>query len=103
MYRIELVKNGVKINGKPYQIGDYIKATDKGKIKFVGKIKFGVYLDSEGYVDDQHIGFIVEDIDNPIRYTLIDLINTGWKLSIAKDKPKVKVKLIRGKVIYEEE
>ena len=61
-------------------------------------------LIKEGYIDDQHLGFVVEDIDIPHmrRYTLIDLINTGWNLHITKTKPKVKVKLIKGKTIYKE-
>jgi len=104
MYELKLINDGVRVNGKDYKVGHYIKAVnDKGKIKFVGRIQFRAYLDGEGYIDDQHLGFVVEDIDIPHmrRYTLIDLVNTGWKLHITKTRPKVKVKLVKGKTIYE--
>ena len=105
MYEIKLIDDGVRINGKNYRVGDYIKAVDdKGKIKFAGRIQFKIYLDGEGYIDSEHLGFIVEDVDIPHmrRYTLIDLINTGWKLHITKTRPRIKAKLVKGKTIYED-
>ena len=80
MKKIRLIENGVKIDGQVFKIGDLVKAVDKdGKVQFVGEVKFGIYSDGEGYLDNCHLGFYVENTEFPlVRRTLIDLVD-GWK------------------------
>jgi len=84
MRNIRLIENGVKIDEQVFKIGDLVKAVDKnGKIQFEGRVEFGIYLDGEGCYDNNHLGFFVKHIDFPEdRYTLIDLVNAGWKVKI---------------------
>ncbi|MHC1635742.1 MAG: hypothetical protein ACXQTS_03840 [Candidatus Methanospirareceae archaeon] len=81
MRKIRLLKNGVKIDGQVFKIGDLVKAVDKdGEVQFEGEVKFGMYSDGEGYADYYHLGFFVADPLFPLhRYTLIDLVDK-WKI-----------------------
>ena len=48
MRKIRLLKNGIKIDGQAFKIGDLVKAVDKdGKVQFEGEVEFGVYSDGE--------------------------------------------------------
>jgi len=77
---IRLIKDGVKIDEQVFKIGDLVKAVDKdGKVRFEGRVKFGMYSDGEGYLDNCHLGFYVENTEFPLkRQTLIDLVD-GWR------------------------
>ena len=80
MKKIRLIENGVKIDEQVFKIGDLVKAVDKdGRVQFEGEVKFGIYSDGEGYLDNCHLGFYVENIEFPlVRRTLIDLVD-GWR------------------------
>ena len=82
MHAIKLRKDGVEIDGRVYKIGDVLRATnEKGKIIHEGVVRFKKYDDGEGYADYCHLGFVVEDPGcSVVRYTLIDLVESGWKI-----------------------
>jgi len=82
MHIIKLRRDGVEIDGKVYKIGDVLRAkNDDGRIAYRGVVRFKRYSDGEGYADNYHLGFVVEDPDCPYsRYTLIDFIDEGWKI-----------------------
>ena len=80
MRNIRLIENGVKIGEQVFKIGDLVKAVNKdGKVQFERKVEFGMYSDGEGYLDNCHLGFYVENTEFPLeRRTLIDLVD-GWR------------------------
>lgn len=82
MHTIKLREDGVEIDRRIFRIGDILRATNKkGKIIHEGVVRFRKYSDGEGYADDYHLGFIVEDPECPaVRYTLIDFVESGWKI-----------------------
>lgn len=71
------------INGIVFKNGDKVKLNhsffNKKKMKMENKIidgviKFKVYMDAEMYIDDYHLGLVVE-IDGGNEKTLLDLFN----------------------------
>jgi len=90
--KIELRKDGVKIGGRVFRVGDILEVIDRrrGDLWFKGVVRFGKYIDvGDGRWDKCHLGFVVEDTEYPSlpdRYTLIDVVeNRRWKVRKVKE------------------
>jgi len=84
-HRIKLIENGVEIDGVRYYDGMEVKIRDSAvnhnskKSDVNGVVKFKVYEDGECYIDEYHIGWVVEYESDGKRMerTLIDAIESG--------------------------
>jgi len=88
MRKIRLIENGVKIDGQTFKIGEIIEARGENeKLRFMGRVQFGIYSDGEGCYDIEHLGF---SVDNGTEFfTLIDFVNMAdekkWKIIKVKE------------------
>jgi len=89
MHAIKLIKNGVKIGQQEYHIGDILTAKDEnGEIQYKGRIAFEMYF-GDGLQARFHLGFVVENSEDPYtKYTLLDLLETGWKIDLNRSEDK---------------
>ena len=79
----------MKIGQQEYHIGDVLTAKDEnGEIQYKGRITFGIYF-GDGLQARFHLGFVVKNSeDSYTEYTLLDLLETGWKINLNRDEDK---------------